>query len=63
MYTGTDGTYIPVPGDFDGDGYGDVIFYGVGTVGDYIYFGTATRGTMNRSSSIGAVNPIYTPVP
>jgi len=34
-----DGTYTPIPGNFNGDDRSDVIWYGPGGAGDSIWFG------------------------
>jgi hypothetical protein len=47
--------YIPIPGDFDGDGTADVIWYGPGPKADYIWWGrgrgrfTGVKTTVRRS--------------
>jgi hypothetical protein len=46
------GTYIPVSGDFDGDGYDDIFWYGYGSAGDYSYWGRADKTFDGQTESI-----------
>jgi beta-lactamase class A len=36
------GDYLPVVGEFDGDGFEDVVWYGPGTLSDNVWWGTAS---------------------
>ena len=38
------GTYEPVDGDFNGDGYSDVLWYGPGDDIDFLWYGTPDQG-------------------
>ncbi len=53
------GTYIPLTGDFNGDGIGDVFWYGPGTAYDTIWYGKS--GTGFRSESV-EVKGTYEPL-
>ena len=44
------GTYVPAPGDFDGDGYDDVYWYGSWDKADAMWTGTQTTGTFGSAS-------------
>jgi hypothetical protein len=45
----TSSSYQPVGGDFDGDGYGDVLWFGPGGASDWFWWGSATRGSFTTT--------------
>ena len=49
------GTYVPLIGDFGGDGRDDVLWYGPGGAADYLWQGTAGCGFVGRSVSVAGV--------
>ena len=55
------GTYTDVlRGNFDGDEYGDILWYGAGAAHDHLWYGTDTKGVFTSASV--TVNGDYTPV-
>jgi surface antigen len=56
------GTYLPVPGDFNGDGNSDVFWYGPGDEPDSIWYGASTRGSFSKGHQV-TVTGTYSPVP
>jgi hypothetical protein len=54
------GVYEPIPGDFNGDGNGDVLWYRPGTGADYIWSFDDNNG---YESEPFTVNGDYTPIP
>ena len=54
------GTYTPVPGDFDGDGRVDVLWYAPGTRADSLWRSTASGFTPVRITNVLRT---YTPIP
>ncbi len=59
--TSVKGVYEPIPGDFDGDDHGDVFWYAPGAAPDYLWFGSATRGSF--ASVATSMNGTYQPIP
>jgi hypothetical protein len=55
--TPVNGTYLPIPGDFTGDGLDDVFFYAPGSTLDYLWVSTGT-GFASRAFP---VNGVYRP--
>lgn len=55
------GTYTPAAGDFDGDGFADVYWYGTWDKADALWRGTATTGTFGSSTVAQAGS--FVPVP
>ncbi|QXC62137.1 aryl-sulfate sulfotransferase [Aquihabitans sp. G128] len=57
------GTYQPVSGDFDGDGLGDVFFYGPGSAGDALWLTVGGPvGTTGQRSLPVTVNGTFSPL-
>ncbi len=54
------GTYQALPGDFNGDGHSDLLWYAPGTRADALWFGTAAGGFKTGSSP--TINGVYKPV-
>jgi hypothetical protein len=52
------GTYEPMVGDFDGDSYDDIFWYGPGGASDSIWFGAPNR-TFDKSVSLTQVSGTY----
>ncbi len=48
------GTYVPLAGDFDGDGYDDILWYGPGDARDSLWLGRAD-GFMTRDVTVRGV--------
>ncbi|MBL8777997.1 MAG: VCBS repeat-containing protein [Acidimicrobiales bacterium] len=46
------GTFVPLAGDFNGDAYDDVLWYGPGAAPDRLWLGTA-NGFVNRTVGVG----------
>jgi hypothetical protein len=55
------GTYVPAAGDFDGDGFDDVYWYGTWDAGDALWKGTATTGAFANGTASQAGS--FVPVP
>jgi CSLREA domain-containing protein len=53
------GTYTPIPGDFNGDGKADILWYGKGTNGDVLWYATS-HGFVNGPSI--TINGVYVPL-
>ena len=54
------GVYTPIPGDFNGDGRGDVLWYGPGDTYDALWYGTEQPGAFDDASV--TVKGTYSPV-
>ena len=54
------GSYAPVPGDFNGDGISDVLWYAPGSAGDSLWYGKRAGGFTSQAVSIAGS---YVPVP
>lgn len=54
------GTYVPASGDFNGDGFDDVYWYGTWDAGDAQWNGTANRGSFTSvaASQAGSFIPV-----
>jgi hypothetical protein len=52
------GTYQPIVGDFDGDSFDDILWYGPGNANDSIWFGAANR-TFDKSVSVSPISGTY----
>ncbi len=53
------GTYLPIAGDFNGDGKGDILWYGRGTHPDVLWYSTGTRFVNGPTVTI---NGVYIPL-
>ncbi len=54
------GNYTPIDGNFDGDNYADILWYGPGTASDAIWYGTGTKGVFVKTYDVN-VNGTYDP--
>jgi hypothetical protein len=54
------GDYVPLVGDYNGDGKSDIFWYGPGAAQDALWSGTSTRGTFLDGVSV-RVNGNYEP--
>lgn len=61
---GVSGSYQPVTGDFDGNGWADVLWYGPGSEPDSVWLlsGSAATGSIGQRSVALTVNGSYTPL-
>lgn len=50
--TNAGGTYVAVGGDFDGDGRGDIFWYGRGTGPDFVWYGTGTGTFTSKTFTV-----------
>ena len=55
--TTVSGSFVPIAGDFNGDGYGDITWYAAGTAQDYVSHSSATGFTSNAVSVRGTYAP------
>lgn len=55
------GTYVPVAGDFNGDGVDDIFWYGPGTAADSVWFWFGRHGGGYDSKAF-TVNGVYQPL-
>jgi hypothetical protein len=53
------GFYDPVTGDFDGDGFDEILWYGIGTAADFLWSFTSLSTVQ---SSLYTANGVYDPV-
>jgi surface antigen len=56
------GTYTPIPGDFNGDRYSDVFWYGAGDGVDSLWYGTSVAGRFTTGVATNVVGT-YSPIP
>ncbi|HEY3833713.1 MAG TPA: VCBS repeat-containing protein [Acidimicrobiia bacterium] len=54
--------YVPIVGDFDGDGHSDVFWYHPGPGADYVWWGTGNASTFGTAQDQFVVNGSYRPV-
>lgn len=54
-------SFIPVAGDFDGDGYDDAFWYHAGTGQDYVWWGQSGRSGFGNASTAKTVNGTFEP--
>ena len=54
--------YVPIVGDFDGDGHSDVFWYHPGPGADYVWWGTGNASTFGSVHDEFVVNGSYRPV-
>ena len=57
------GTYKPVSGDFNGDGYSDIFYYGPGSTADTLWYGGPKDGEFRRDKNISVSGSKYLPIP
>jgi hypothetical protein len=54
------GSYWPIPGDFNGDGRDDVLWYGIGAAKDALWYGTASKSFTSAAVNVSGT---YWPIP
>ncbi|MDZ7786066.1 MAG: VCBS repeat-containing protein [Candidatus Saccharibacteria bacterium] len=55
-------SYKPIHGDFNGDGYTDIFWYGPGSTNDSIWYGGAGDGEFTRHTAVNVAGSNYNPV-